>query len=98
MSFLPAWMKVGRTVTVLALVAAGFVMGDACRDTAVQAEVRDRGAPQAFNSGAQRSETHLAEISGTLKRIDERLARLEKLANRTLARDTKPEASAEDRR
>jgi len=98
MSFLPAWRKVGRAAAVLALVTAGLVVGAACRDTAVHADIRRAAAPPAFNSGAQRSEAHLASIAGTLKKIDERLARLEKLAIRGLAADTKTTVPAEDRR
>ena len=88
MNLLPARRKVGRTVALLALVGAGFVTGLACRDADVHADVRRGTAPAAFNSGAQRSEAHLAAISETLKKIDERLARLEKLAARNLAPDT----------
>ena len=82
---------------VLALVLSGFVAGIARRDAAALAEVGRPDAPPAFRSGAQRSEAHLADIAGTLKRIDERLARLEKLAVQNLAREAKA-AATEDRR
>ena len=51
---------------------------------AAHADVRQTERRQAFQSGSERNEAILREISGTLKSIDERLARLEKLAASTI--------------
>jgi hypothetical protein len=51
-----------------------------------RASVRESPPRQAFLAGGERSLPILQEISGTLKQIDERLARIEK----TLAAAAKP--------
>lgn len=64
-----------------AAVAIGFWLGGSHDSTdVVHAEIRKTPPRQAFLSGSERSEQVLREISQTLKIIDGRLARLEKLA------------------
>ncbi len=46
----------------------------------VQAEVRETTPRAAFQAGSERSETILKEIAATLKTMDGRLERLEKVA------------------
>lgn len=46
----------------------------------VSADVRETPPRAAFQSGAERSETILREIAATLKTMDGRLERLEKIA------------------
>lgn len=46
-------------------------------------DVREVTPKRAFKSGGARSEIVLQEISATLKRIDQRLERMEKLAERS---------------
>lgn len=87
MSLLPAWRRVGQTISVLVLLGTGFLVGAAVRDTTARAEVRPGKAATSFKSGAQRSELKLGEIAVTLKSIDTRLARLEALAARVLDKD-----------
>lgn len=48
------------------------------RVSTLQAEIHEQPRPQAFLSGAERSEAVLKEIAETLRRIDGRLERLEK--------------------
>jgi hypothetical protein len=87
----PAWMQ----SICLILLAVGAVIillprpsGDA------RAEIREQAAPQAFLSGAARSETTLREIADTLKRIDTRLERLERAVY--TAQEEKEQPAAQD--
>lgn len=57
--------------------AVGGLVGRATQPNAVQAEVRRSPPRAAFESGSERSEKILKDISETLKRIDQRLARIE---------------------
>lgn len=61
----------------LAVGASLVVLAQAVAPTA-DAEVRRQTAPQAFSSGAMRSEQVLRDIKDVLVRIDTRLARIEK--------------------
>ncbi len=62
-----------------------------------QAEIREQPAPRAFLSGGERSEILLREISGTLKRIDGRLERLERAVYETPQEGAGQAADAESR-
>jgi hypothetical protein len=65
------------------LIAAGAIAGANMTTTQeAQAEVTGRAEPQAFQSGGQQSVPILREISGTLRQIDSRLARLETVAQK----------------
>ena len=76
-----------RVTAVVLLLGVGYLVGAAPRDTAVQADVRrDQTKPQHFQSGAQRSEALLREISATLGKMDARLDRMEKLATQFVNR------------
>ncbi|MBC8356459.1 MAG: hypothetical protein H8E66_31145 [Planctomycetes bacterium] len=70
-----------RLAGIALFLGAGYVVGFASRDTTVQADTR-RSEPkqQHFQSGAQRSEGLLREMSATLGKMDARLERMEKLA------------------
>ncbi|HIQ20018.1 MAG TPA: hypothetical protein EYH34_02105 [Planctomycetes bacterium] len=69
----------GCIVTVAAALALGFLVGGAAsRDASARAGVRRSAPPQAFLSGSERALPVLMEISTTLKRIDQRLARIER--------------------
>lgn len=65
----------------VALFGAGLMFGAATDWTSsALGEVRSGPAPQAFQSGGQRSVPILREISATLQQMDERLARIELVA------------------
>jgi hypothetical protein len=51
-----------------------------CSPNSVQAEVRETTPRAAFQAGSERSETILREIATTLKTMDGRLERIEKVA------------------
>ena len=72
----------GRQLLIVAIfVGAGYLVGMMSRDTTVHAEVRRSPTEHRhFQSGAQRSEVLLQQISTTLKKMDSRLDRIEKLA------------------
>jgi hypothetical protein len=89
-----AWRKLGLRIATAALLASGFAAGLAFaglafRDGSAQADVRRQPPEQHFKTGAQRSEDTLKEMAATLKSIDARLERMEKLAGRKLAGDDK---------
>jgi hypothetical protein len=68
------WWKAAVPVAAL----AGFVAGSADRPgPQAIAEVRRKEPREAFQSGSERSETVLREISDTLTRLDGRVARIE---------------------
>jgi hypothetical protein len=72
-----------RGVMAIVLVAAGVIAGANMSTTnEAQAEVTGRVEPPAFQSGGQQSVPILREISGTLRQIDSRLARLEIVAQK----------------
>jgi hypothetical protein len=65
------------------LVAAGWLAGTVLAPHRhVEAEVRDQSAPQAFKTGADRSEPVLREILAVLKTMDGRLERIESAMNK----------------
>jgi len=76
-------MKLNRNGNRLRWFVAGsalvlvFTAGQAMRLDA-QAGVRRAAPKEHFQSGAQRSETLLADILATLRRLDNRIARIEK--------------------
>ena len=73
----PLW----RFFLILPAVAIGYFAGQAGIVTrVVQAEVRETPQREAFQAGSERSETVLKEIAKTLKTMDSRLERLEKIA------------------
>lgn len=75
----------------LALVMLGAVLiGALCgRPPAGQSRAKSDVPSGHFLSGAERSLPVLEEISATMKRIDERLARLEKIALQAVESDGK---------
>jgi hypothetical protein len=76
-------MKWEHSLMAFVLVAAGVIMGANVSTTKeAQAEVTGRPEPPAFQSGGQQSVPILREISGTLRQIDSRLARLETVAQK----------------
>ncbi len=73
------------TLVVLGAVLIGALCGrppagQSVRTPAGQREASNQSPPGHFLAGGERSVPVLEEISATLKRIDERLERLEKLA------------------
>ena len=71
----------GRAAITLALLGAGYLLGVATGDASVHAGNRRKPADQQhFQSGAQRSEVLLREISEKLGTIDARLDRMEQMA------------------
>jgi len=68
----------GRMAAVALTLALAFLAGTVC-EPRTSAGVRQSAPREAFLSGGERSVPLLVEISATLKRIDNRLARLEKL-------------------
>ena len=59
---------------------AAFILCGVCWSTASAQPDREEGPrKEAFRSGGARSEDVLKEIAGTLKRIDQRLERIEKV-------------------
>jgi len=67
-------------VVLLIVLAGGFLAGNSWRQSSVvQAEVRRKPPREAFQSGGARSEVVLREISATLKRIDSRIERIERV-------------------
>lgn len=70
-----------RGVTVLCSLLVGYAVAQMdFAPNAVQAEVRETTPRAAFQAGSERSEAVLKEIAATLKTMDGRLERLEKLA------------------
>lgn len=63
--------------------------GQSGRSPSAQRQAADEIPPGHFLAGGERSVPVLEEISATLKRIDERLERLEKLAQRLDESDRK---------
>ena len=60
------------------LIASGFFMGRVWEGhSAALAGVRRSAPRKTFLSGSERSETHLKEIAGTLKRIETKMGRIE---------------------
>ncbi len=72
----------GRGLLTGVLLVAAFWLGSSVRrePTVSAADTRRNPPREAFLAGSERSIPILQEISVTLKRIDTRLARLEKLA------------------
>lgn len=66
---------------VMGAVTVGYVLGQShSSERAAHAEVRETPPRAAFLAGSERSETILREIETTLKTMDGRLERIEKLA------------------
>ena len=73
----------------LAILGA-LLFGALCgKPPAGRSRVSDDAPPMHFLSGSERSLPVLQEISATMKRIDERLARLEKIAMQAAEKDRK---------
>lgn len=68
-------MSITRSLALAACVA--FLLGTALLSPQADAEVRRQTPPQAFSSGAMRSEQVLLDIKALLQRMDGRLARIE---------------------
>lgn len=87
----------GKWLAVAILLGIGYLAGSTSREATVQADGR-RGQAEAehFQSGAQRSEILLREISATLGKMDARLDRMERLATRYV-NSTPQHAPAETR-
>jgi len=79
--------KLGTALVLLALAAGSFTAGAIFQDTEARAEVRHGETQPHFKSGAQRSEQILRGMADTLKSIDARLERIEKLADRHAKQD-----------
>jgi hypothetical protein len=76
-------MKWEHSLMAFVLVAAGVIAGANMQATKeARAEVRGTPEPPTFQSGGQQSVPILREISGTLRQIDSRLARLEMVAQK----------------
>lgn len=70
-----------RVLLVLVGVAAGYVVGQSRSGSDfARAEVRETPQRTTFLAGSERSEQVLREIAGTLKTMDGRLERLERIA------------------
>lgn len=70
-----------RVIGFALLIPLAFWLGTCVHSqTAARAEVRRSPTPQAFLSGGERSLPILREISATLKQMDARLAKIEKVA------------------
>lgn len=87
---------------VLALIGLAFFLGLSLRDTRdVHADSRRSNAetttPLHLKSGAARSEAILLEIANSLKRIESRLERFEKVAQRTNLAGTSDGADTSER-
>ncbi len=69
-----------RVLLVLSGVVVGYVVGQARNDADfVWGEVRETTQRSTFQSGSERSEAVLREIAATLKTMDGRLQRIEKI-------------------
>lgn len=80
----------GQATITVALLGLGYVLGAATGSDSVLAENRrNQTEQQHFQSGAQRSETLLREISAKLETMDQRLERMEKMA-KTFIGSTNP--------
>jgi hypothetical protein len=67
-----------RTAVLVAVTAVGFLAGTARHgQSPLQAQGRRSAPREAFLSGSERALPVLMEISATLKRIEERLAKIE---------------------
>ena len=67
-------------VVLLVVLAGGFLTGNSWRQPSVaHAEVRRKPPRETFQSGGARSEVVLREIAATLKRIDSRMERIERV-------------------
>ncbi len=78
---------VWRLFTIAVLLGVGYLIGVTSRDATVQAGVRpDQTEQQPFQTGDQRSEVVLREISAQLGKMDQRLDRMEKLATQFVSR------------
>jgi hypothetical protein len=70
-------------VVLLVVLAGGFLTGNSWRQPSVaHAEVRRKPPREAFQSGGARSEVVLREIAATLKRIESRMERIERVVTK----------------
>ena len=70
-----------RIAQVLLLLGLGYMAGQSSNVLGTaRADIRKGERRQAFQAGGERSEIVLREISKTLKTIDARIARIEKVA------------------
>ena len=73
------------------MLAAGYLAGVTSRDATVQADVRrDEPQQEPFQTGDQRCEVVLREISATLGKMDARIERMEKLATQFVNHNGQP--------
>jgi uncharacterized protein HemX len=80
----------GQLLAVVILVGFGYVVGVTSRDATVHADVRREQEQEPFQTGDQRCEVVLREIAVTIGKMDERLERMEKLANQFVNRSAGP--------
>lgn len=73
-------VPVSRWLVGCTLLLIGGLLGSWLGDSLAVADVRKSPPRAAFLSGSERSEQILREMSVTLKRIDERLQRFERMA------------------
>jgi hypothetical protein len=72
--------KTWRVLLVLCGVAVGYAIGQSQNGTDLaRAEVRETAQRSTFLAGSERSEAVLRDISSTLKTMDRRLERIEKI-------------------
>jgi len=75
--------KIRNSFPSLIVLAIGYMLGTASTvATSTHADIRKTPSRQAFKSGSERSEAVLREIASTVKRMDTRLARIEKSVGR----------------
>lgn len=82
---LPALLVVG--VLLVGALCGRPPAGQSIRTSPGEKQVADQVPPGHFLAGGERSVPILEEISATLKRMDERLARLEKIALQAVESD-----------
>lgn len=69
----------GQRVCLVGLIAVGLIIGLTCDNSPADGqETRDQGTRKAFLSGGERSVIVLEEMLTVMKRMDERLERIEK--------------------
>ncbi len=78
-----------RLLAVAVLLGVGYLIGLTTREATVQADVRRGGGPvqEPFQTGDQRCEVVLREISAKLSTMDARIERMEKLATQFANRE-----------
>ena len=72
-----------RLFVALVLIGGGYILGQTTGEpNRAQAEIRETARRQAFQSGDERSASTLKEIATTLKRMDQRIERIESVVTK----------------